>query len=197
MMIKYKHLDEFLKYDGSQIDPFWAFKFLKIKGSSIITWIGPMNIASDNIKDFEDIDLEIKSANMTHFILEFFDIQPPNIEIAYMRQRLLVMIFKEELHKQNIISTRSGDDIFVSGRKLTVSIASISPTSMKIHFGFNLEDNGTPEDVETIGLFDIENSNGKKVFNNENIVDFISTVVNSYIDELSSIKEDIGKTNFL
>ena len=109
-----------------------------------------------NLKDFADVGLEIKSNYMINFICEFFDCQPANMRIAYLRQRLLVMIFREVLFEKGIVSKREGDDIFVENRKLSISIASASLSSMKIHFALNLEDNGTPDDVETIGLFDIK-----------------------------------------
>ncbi|MDL2271348.1 DUF366 family protein, partial [Methanobrevibacter sp. OttesenSCG-928-I08] len=168
-----------------------------IKNSSIITWFGPMDIKSDNLKDFEDVGLEIKSNNMIHFIVEFFDCQPANIKIAYLRQRLLVMIFREELFKLGIISTRKGDDIYINGSKLSVSIASVSISSMKIHFGLNIEDKGTPNDVKTIGLYDIIDNENKRIFNKNNILDLVNNVTLNYIEELTSIDEDISKTDCL
>ena len=156
MNITHKHIEEIFEYDGSQINPSWAFQEFGIYGSSIITWIGPVNITPDNLKDFADVGLEIKSNYMVNFICEFFDQQPTNMRIAYLRQRLLVMIFREILTEKGVKTTREGDDIFVDGRKLSISIASVSLSSAKIHFALNLEDKGTPDDVETIGLYDID-----------------------------------------
>ena len=51
MNITHKHVDEIFEYDGSQINPSWAFQEFGIYGSSIITWIGPVNITPDNLKD--------------------------------------------------------------------------------------------------------------------------------------------------
>ena len=224
MTITYKHIDKSFKYDGSQIEPSWAFKSFKIKGSSIITWRGPMNIKEKYLKDFEDIGLEIKSDDMVHFIVEHFDTQPANLEIAYLRQRLLVMILEEELAKNKIVSQRKGDDLFIHSKKLTVSIATASISSMKIHLAMNLTSKGTPEDVDTIGLFELLNgknksnnfinhnndhlneeknqinpinndNNDNNYFNEENILKFTDNIVNNYINELKSIKLDISKTN--
>ena len=166
MTITHKHVDEIFEYDGSQINPSWAFQEFGIFGSSIVTWIGPVNIAPDNLKDFADVGLEIKSNYMANFICEFFDQQPPNMRVAYLRQRLLVMIFREILTEYGIATKREGDDIFVCNRKLSISIASVSLSSSKIHFAFNLEDKGTPDDVETIGLYDIEVSS-QQIFNED------------------------------
>lgn len=204
MIITYKHIDKLFEYDGSQIEPSWAFKSFKIKGSSIITWRGSMNIKENNLKDFEDIGLEIKSDDMIHFMIEHFDSQPANLKIAYLRQRLLVMILKEELAKNGIASIRTGDDIFINSKKLTVSIATASISSMKIHLAMNLTSKGTPDDVDTIGLFEYPNeknncsdctNNNYNYFNEDNILKFTNNVVNNYINELESIELDISKTN--
>lgn len=197
MTITHKHIDEIFEYDGSQINPSWAFQEFGIYGSSIITWIGPVNITPDNLKDFADVGLEIKSKNMINFICEFFDQQPTNMRVAYLRQRLLVMIFREILTEYGIESKREGDDIFVNGGKLSISISSVSLSSAKIHFALNLEDKGTPGDVDTIGLFDIKDSDDNQIFNNDNLLDLINNTVRRFIDELETIENDISKTKVL
>ena len=196
MTITHKHVDEIFEYDGSQINPSWAFQEYGIYGSSVITWIGPVNITPNNLKDFADVGLEIKSNYMVNFICEFFDQQPPNMRVAYLRQRLLVMIFRETLAEYGVETKRDGDDIFVDDRKLSISIASVSLSSSKIHFAFNLEDKGTPDDVETIGLYDIE-INNQQIFNEDNLVDLINEVVDRFIKELETIENDISKTKVL
>ena len=196
MTITHKHITEIFEYDGSQIDPSWAFQEFGIYGSSIVTWIGPVKITPDNLKDFADVGLEIKSNYMVNFICEFFDQQPPNMRIAYLRQRLLVMIFREILTEYGVQSRREGDDIFVDGRKLSISIASISLSSAKIHFALNLEDKGTPDDVDTIGLYDII-VNDEQVFTEDNLFNLINETVSRFIDELETIENDISKTKVL
>ena len=49
MTIIHKHIDDIFEYDGSQINPSWAFNEFEIYGSSIITWVGPVNITPDNL----------------------------------------------------------------------------------------------------------------------------------------------------
>ena len=196
MTITHKHVDEIFEYDGSQINPSWAFQEFGIYGSSIVTWIGPVNITPDNLKDFADVGLEIKSSNMVNFICEFFDQQPPNMRIAYLRQRLLVMIFREILTEYGVETTREGDDIFVGGAKLSISIASVALSSAKIHFALNLEDRGTPDDVETIGLYDIK-INNQQVFTENNLMELINKTVSRFIDEIETIEKDISKTKVL
>jgi hypothetical protein len=196
MTITHKHVDEIFEYDGSQINPSWAFQEFGIYGSSVITWIGPVNITPDNLKDFADVGLEIKSNYMANFICEFFDQQPPNMRIAYLRQRLLVMIFREILTEYGVKTKREGDDIFVDERKLSISIASVSLSSAKIHFALNLEDKGTPDDVDTIGLYDIT-VNGQQIFTEDNLLELINRTVSKFIEELETIENDISKTKVL
>ena len=133
---------------------------------------------------------------MVNFICEFFDQQPPNMRIAYLRQRLLVMIFREILTEYGVETTREGDDIFVGGAKLSISIASVSLSSAKIHFALNLEDRGTPDDVETIGLYDIK-INNQQVFTENNLMELINKTVSRFIDEIETIEKDISKTKVL
>ena len=187
-----KIIDQYVKenmcYDGSQIQPLWALDKMGIKGSSVVSWMGPMEIDPKKIIDVEDVGLEIKSDKMIHFIVEHFDCQPTNIKLCYHRQRILVMILKDELSKWGVESTRSGDDLFVGTEKLTVSIATISTTSMKIHLGVNITSEGTPEDVETVGLLEIGN------INESDLLKIIKKVSKLYINEIESIEMDISKT---
>ena len=196
MTITHKHVDEIFEYDGSQINPSWAFQEFGMYGSSIVTWIGPVNITPDNLKDFADVGLEIKSNYMVNFICEFFDQQPTNMRVAYLRQRLLVMIFREILTEKGIATRREGDDIFVDGRKLSISIASVSLSSAKIHFALNLEDKGTQDDVDTSGHYDIK-VDDQQVFNEDNLLELINDTVSRFTDELETIENDISKTKVL
>ena len=60
----------------------------------------------------------------------------------------------------------------------------------------NLEDKGTPDDVETIGLFDIR-VNDKQIFTDDNLLELINETVNRFIDEIETIENDISKTKVL
>ena len=187
--MKYEKLENPLLYDGSQIEPFWALKELKVKGSSIVAWIGPMNIKPDELIDYEDIGLEIKADEMVHFIIEHFDRQPADLKTCYHRQRIFVMIVKDILNDSGTETNREGDDLYFEGKKLSVSIATCSTSSMKIHFGMNVTNNGTPDDVETIGLLECQKNLG-----DEKINDLIDKISESFINEIESIEEDITKT---
>ncbi len=185
--MKHINLGDHILYDGSQIEPMWAFRQLGIKESNIVTWTGPMEIKPEKIIDYEDASRKIKADRMVHFIIEHFDCQPANIRMCYHRQRLFVMITKEVLEDFGIKTKRIGDDLYIDGRKLSVSIATCSTSSMKIHFGMNLTSKGTPEDVATIGLFECE-------MDDERIHELVNIICKKYIGEVSSIEEDIAKT---
>jgi hypothetical protein len=185
-MMQYLKWNDGNEYDGSQINPSWAFKEFKVKDSTIVSWIGPMNIQSDNLIDYEDVGLDIKGNKMLHFIVEHFDEQPGNLRLIYHRQRLLVMITRDILKEYSVDTTQDGDDIFIGNGKLSVSIASASISSMKIHFALNVTTEGTPDDVETSALED-----NMDLKNLEQLQDKIA---NAYIDFMDDIEKDITKT---
>lgn len=178
-----------LLYDGSQIKPMWAFQEMGIKDSSIVTWIGPMNIKPDELIDYEDVGLEVKSEEMVHFIIEHFDVQPADIRLSYHRQRIFVMIVKDLLEEIGIKTTRNGDDLYFDGGKLSVSIATCSINCMKIHFAMNLKTEGTPKNIKTAGLMECLPNLERK-----NISELADKVSQEYIKEISDIKQDITKT---
>lgn len=195
--MKHLKLEDNISYNGSQIEPSWAFKTFGIKDSSIVSWIGPMEIEPENLIDFEDVGLEIKGEMMMHFIIEHFDVQPADIKLCYHRQRIFVMIVKDFLEEIGVKTTRYGDDLFFKKQshegevlgKLSVSIATCSTSSMKIHFAINLTENGTPDDVETAGVLGICADLAK-----ENMHDIADEICKTYMDEISSIEKDICKT---
>jgi hypothetical protein len=103
------------------------------------------------------------------------------------------MIVKDMLDNLGIKTYRNGDDLYfpkpnVNG-KLTVSIATCSVSSMKIHFALNLVESGTPDNIETAGLLEPYMGIGMS-----EIQKFIDDVCETYINEILSIKMDITKT---
>jgi uncharacterized protein len=192
--MEYLRLKEQLLYDGSQIKPQWAFREFKIKDSSIITWIGPMDIHQDNIIDCEDQGKEIKGDELLHFIIEHFDSQPADIRLCYHRQRIFIMIAQDMLEHHKLKTLREGDDLYhitSAGKKakLSVSIATCSNNSMKIHFAMNITNVGTPSDIKTTGLEEcIENLDIDKIFQ------MADNICKNYVNELKAIERDICKT---
>ena len=101
------------------------------------------------------------------------------------------MILQNILNQYGVSASREGDDIYVDGHKLTVSIASVSQTSMKIHFGINITSNGTPDDVDTIGLLETG------LITKDDLLDIINLIMETHAKEIETIEEDLTKTRAL
>ena len=126
--MKTKLIEEEIKYIGSQLAPHWIYKNIGIQGDAIN-------------------NEPIYSKYMLSFITEQFGV---NLVEGVFRQRLLICIIKELLEENGIFVVRSGDDLMINGRKLSVSIATKSITSVLIHTGLNIVSEGAP--VKASGL---------------------------------------------
>ena len=93
--------------------------------------------------DIEDVinNEPIYSKYMLSFITEQFGI---GLSEGVLRQRLLITIIKELLEERGIFVIRNGDDLMIDGKKLSVSIATKSMTSVLIHTGLNILSEGAP-----------------------------------------------------
>lgn len=157
-MHTYLYTKQPLTYDGRQLSPHWLYRQFDLLGDAIAAFIGPCHVDLSEMVDLEDVKAEapIYSPLMLHCLAEFFH---PDLELAIYRQRLLIITAKElleELSGQRV--QRTGDDLYLARAdevpgKLSVSIATASPTSTLIHTGFNIETEGTP--VPTIGLTEL------------------------------------------
>jgi len=142
-------LKEKLLYDGSQIHSHWAYRNCSLLGDSIVAFIGPCEVKREEMVDLEDLlkgDV-IRAREMLHFICEHFGIGLREIVLC---QRLLVICAKEALEDEGFKLLRSGDDLFYNEKKLSISIATITPISGKIHLGLNIDPEGAP--VPAVGL---------------------------------------------
>ncbi|MHA1219027.1 MAG: DUF366 family protein [Candidatus Heimdallarchaeaceae archaeon] len=181
-------------YDGSQLSSHFTAEKYGIIGDSILVFRGGMKLSPKEMVDIKDIlreshlsNILISSDDSLHFIIEEFDIQPPNMELEYYRLRILAQTVIDILKEKNIEIERKGTDIFVDGKKLNVGIATVGISSSKIHFGINILSTGVPEHVQAIGLADL----GVKT---EEIQSLAIQIAEKYISEISRIKEDIAKT---
>src|SRR5258708_7976068 len=88
---------------------------------------------------------EIRSASMLHFIVEKF---ATPLFPAVLMQRLLASLcfdaIRECVPALAHEFTRDGDDIFWQDRKLSISIATVSPVSALVHFAVNISNINTP-----------------------------------------------------
>lgn len=138
-------IDKEIKYTGRELSPHWIYKNFKIRGSAIAAFIGECEVKLENMADIEDVlnNEPIYSRKMLNIIEESFNTSL--IEMIY-KQRLLVSIAGELIEKKSPACKikRSGDDLFINGKKLSVSIAAKSLTSSLIHFGLNIDAQGAP-----------------------------------------------------
>lgn len=158
--MKTKFIEQTIKYEGHQLAPHWIYKNFKIQGDSIVAFIGECEVKLTEMVDIEDVinNEPIYSRNMLSFISEQFGV---GLTEGVYRQRLLICIIKEALEKRGIKVRRNGDDLFVDDKKLTVSIATKSMTSILIHTGVNIDSQGAPVKASgltnDLGITDIEN----------------------------------------
>ncbi len=148
-----KFIDTETKYTGNELAPHWIYKNFHLQGDAIVAFAGECEVKLTEMVDIEDVinNEPIYSKNMLSFIVEHFNI---GLVEGVIRQRLLICIIKEALEK-NLGSgvsyiIRKGDDLFVEGKKLSVSIATKSLTSVLMHVGINIDPTGAP--IEAIGL---------------------------------------------
>ncbi|MFX0060610.1 MAG: DUF366 family protein [Candidatus Hermodarchaeota archaeon] len=181
-------------YDGTQIQPFWAFRTLNILGSSIVIFRGSMRVSKSEMVDLKDIKREehlgeflITADDALNFIIEHFEDQPPNLRLMYFRLRILVLCTLEMLRaRTNQEVIRKGTDLYFNGGKLNVGIASISTSSGKIHFALNVSKTGAPAYINVTSLDEL----GIK----EDPLNLGKKVAEKYIVELEAIENDICKS---
>jgi hypothetical protein len=145
-------------------------------GDAIVAFCGECEVKLSEMVDIEDVinNEPIYSKYMLSFISEQFN---TTLVEGVFRQRLLMCCIKEALEKRGHLVTRSGDDLFVNGKKLTVSIATKSATSVLIHTGINILSQGAP-----IAVSGLESDLGIK-----DVKEFALEVMKRYSDEIDDI----------
>ena len=171
-----KLIDTEIKYIGSQLAPHWIYKNFKLQGDAIVAFIGECEVALTEMVDIEDVinNEPIYSKSMLSFITEQFNV---NLVEGVFRQRLLICIIKELLEERGIFVVRNGDDLMIDGKKLSVSIATKSTTSILIHTGLNILSEGAP--VKASGL--------TSELGISDIKEFALEVMKRYAEELEDI----------
>jgi len=169
-------IDREIKYIGSQLAPHWIYKNFKIQGDAIVAFCGECDVKLTEMVDIEDVinNEPIYSKYMLGFISEQFN---TGLVEGVLRQRLLMSTIKEALERRGFVISRNGDDLFVNGKKLSVSIATKSLTSVLIHTGVNILSDGAP--IPVSGL--------KSDLNIDDIKDFAQEVMKNYAEELDDI----------
>ncbi len=144
---------ELLEYTGAELQSHFAYKKFDILGDSIVAFIGRCWVQKERLVDLQDqkAGKKIYSRNMLHFIIEIFERDLTKaVLVQHVFSSLALEILRQRLKAPSIVRKR--DDLFDGSRKLTVSVATISPVSLVIHFGINVSSKDTP--VPTKGLED-------------------------------------------
>ena len=180
--MKTRFIDKEIKYIGSQLSPHWIYRNFGLQGDAIVAFCGECEVKLAEMVDIEDVinNEPIYSKYMLSFISEQFGI---GLSEGVYRQRLLMCIIKELLEERGIFVVRNGDDLMINGKKLSVSIATKSITSVLIHTGLNIVSEGTP--IETSGL--------KSELGINDIKAFAEQVMQRYSDELEDINMAVSK----
>lgn len=150
----YKVLEETIPYTGRELRSGWVREKTGIQGGAAVAFIGPCHVEPDDLVDLDDArsGVGIDAAQMAHVIIEHYGC---SLQAAVLRQRLLICILCEILQEYGVKVNRDGDDVYVGGRKLTVSVAAPSRGVRLIHLGINIDPEGAP--VPAVGLdeFDV------------------------------------------
>lgn len=179
--------DRRIDYDGSAIGSHWAYRNFGLLGNSLVVFRGKCDVKVEEMIDIEDLrqNKEIKSDDMVHYIIEVFDLV--NTLFASTLQKLFIARLCEVLGECGIKTMRKGDDIYVNGRKLSISIATVSPVSVKIHIGINVEAKGIPEGVEATGLREIGITD---------VEEFMERTGRALVEEFKKVKKDSLKVRW-
>jgi hypothetical protein len=150
--MKYQLLEQEMPYTGDEISNHWIYKQAGILGDAVVSFIGPCDVSLSKMVDLEDVmnNDYIYSVRMLHFIVEVFGI---SLKEGVLLQRLFTSIIQDkinELMEEDVIKRRGDDLFFEDTQKLSVSICTVSPTSILIHTGLNIESADAP--VEAAGL---------------------------------------------
>lgn len=160
----------------------FAFKNFGLRGDAAVAFVGPCDVRADNLVDLADrgAGAVIVAARMLHFVVEHFGV---TLGEAVWRQRVLAAIVLEEVAKRapHTAFRREGDDVYAGDGKLTVSIATSSPTSALIHLGVNVDGSGAPVKVSDLRRLNVD------------VDDLATAVLARYADEVERVVEAVSK----
>lgn len=175
-----------IDYNGSQLRSGWIVENAGPSGDAIVSFIGGCDVRPEFMVDLEDLKagLSIYSEEMLHFIIEH-----PSMKLseAVARQRLFVCIIKETLEGlvQDLKLRRSGNDLFEGDKKLSISVATKSPSSGLIHTGVNISSRNTPVKTTCLRDHDIAPKY------------FAELILKRYTEEVESIDRCIKKVKMV
>jgi hypothetical protein len=150
-----------INYTGEQLRPLYNYLEHGLLGNSCVAWRGPCDVAFDHMIDGEDLRAGsgIAADEMVHFILELFDFP---LKGAIVLQRLMGEMTLRTFRALGVDSQtigrfeRNGDDLYLEGKKLNISIATATTNSVLIHFAVNAKPTGAPVPILCLGDLGVE-----------------------------------------
>jgi hypothetical protein len=175
-------IEDLLPYTGEALSNHWIYKNFGILGDAVVAFVGPCDVTLERMVDLEDVlhSSHIYSSQMLHFIVEIFN---ADLREGVLIQRLFSAIVQHRLNDRlgEHRIERRGDDLFFDGtQKLSVSICTLSPTSILIHAGLNIDAAGAP--VEAAGL------SSHLGFEAEDVAQLAQGAMRSLVDEWKDIR---------
>jgi len=181
-VVTFRILDCELEYTGAQLRSGWVVEVTGMTGDAAVAFIGPCDVKPEHMVDRVDLEAgaRICSPRMLHITIEHPGV---DLGIITLRQRLLMAIAGEIInaHLGEALIRRDGDDLYLRDRKLSISVATVSPTSGLIHSGFNVRGEGAP--VPAIGLDELALDPRR----------FAEQLLSAYTREIESAQEAAGK----
>ena len=153
------------RYDGSQLSSHWIYRTCGIAGDACVAFRGPCDVAESEMADLADLlqGPGIRGDDMVHVVWECFGDR--DLLAAVLRQRLLAALARDLVvamaRRGAGAVRRDGDDLWLDGvrgaapRKLSISVATVTPVSTVIHFAINVTARGVPPPVKAAGLADL------------------------------------------
>ncbi len=141
-----------LAYTGLELNHHWIYRKLGRLGSGMVCFEGPAQVNVTEMVDLTDVQKRafIFSPHMLHFLCEWFSVPLLPMVLA---QNNFIFLVAEYLAKKGIRVARTGNDLYVNDRKLSVSIATQTVVSSLFHIGINVQSDGAP--VPAIGLSEL------------------------------------------
>lgn len=179
--MKSVYIEEPTLYDGLQLSTTFVDRHAADEPDVILLFEGEADVPAEHMVDLEDAEAgdSIYSPCMAHCLVEHRDL---DLQAGVLAQRMLMRLMADWLARRTgkVIDVR-GDDLFVDGRKLSVSVATTSPRGVLIHAGVNVTTEGTP--LPTSGLAELRLRTRE----------FLLAVGRSYCDEIDSVRHAMGK----
>ncbi len=148
--VETKFIEGRMDYTGKELRSHFVREVSGIRLDGVVSFIGGCEVRSSSLVDMEDSEKGdyIRAEEMLHFIGEHFAVP---LREGNFRLRLFASIVREKIEEMCGCEVRRvGDDLFISERKLSVAICTLSRVSVLFHFGVNIDPSGAP--VDAVGL---------------------------------------------